>query len=155
MRVAILPEYPGYVISDDGRIQGPRGWWLTTYPDPAGHHKISVYVDGKRKNARVHVLVCSAFHGPRPEGKEVVESDNRASNLAWGTHVENCADRDRHGATCRGERHHRAKLTRIQVRQIRARYAAGGPSQRCLGKEYGVSQQAIKKIVNYESWKGV
>lgn len=51
----------------------------------------------------VHRLVCEAFHGVKPPEAEVVRhlngihTDNRASNLAWGTCAENSADMVRHG----------------------------------------------------------
>jgi hypothetical protein len=46
-------------------------------------------------NVKVHRLVCEAFHGPAPEGKNVVihinedAHDNRPQNLKWGTQKEN------------------------------------------------------------------
>lgn len=51
----------------------------------------------------VHVLVCEAFHGPKPKPGMVVRhlngvsTDNRPENLAWGTHSENNFDLVRHG----------------------------------------------------------
>jgi hypothetical protein len=47
------------------------------------------------KNYKVHRLVCEAFFGPAPEGKNVVihldedATNNRPSNLKWGTQKEN------------------------------------------------------------------
>lgn len=51
---------------------------------------------------RVHVLVLEAFVGPRPPGMECLHSndvgtDNRLSNLRWGTHSENLNDLVRNG----------------------------------------------------------
>ena len=41
----------------------------------------------------VHVVVCEAFHGPKPQGKRITvdhidrdRSNNKASNLRWATH---------------------------------------------------------------------
>lgn len=56
-----------------------------------------VHLDMTRRNAKVHQLVCEAFHGPRPPGQVVrhlndVHDDNRAENLSWGTHAENNQD---------------------------------------------------------------
>lgn len=57
---------------------------------------------GKQLKVYAHDLVCTAFHGPRPEGKEVAHEDgdplnNRADNLSWKTHAENQLDIRRHG----------------------------------------------------------
>jgi hypothetical protein len=47
------------------------------------------------KNYKVHRLVCEAFHGPAPEGKNVVihldenALNNKPENLRWGTQKEN------------------------------------------------------------------
>jgi hypothetical protein len=57
-----------------------------------------------RGSSRVaHILVCEAFHGPKPEPHHEVRhlngngQDNRPENLAWGTKSENRADAVRHG----------------------------------------------------------
>ena len=64
--------------------------------------------DGGRGISRafiLSILVCTAFHGPRPEsinGDTRIDCmhingnslDNRAINLKWGTHKENCNEPD-------------------------------------------------------------
>ena len=104
--------------------------------------------------------------GPIPGGADVLHScDNRRcvnpAHLWLGTHQDNMADmvakgRQAKGEACsrKGEAHHAAKLTNAIVTQIRARYAAGGVSQRALGAEYGVSQRSIHAVIKGECWKG-
>lgn len=53
-----------------------------------------------KRHAYVHMLVCEAFHGPRPADRFACHRDddadnNTAANLYWGTRAEN--DRDRYG----------------------------------------------------------
>lgn len=49
----------------------------------------------KGRTHRVHVLICEAFHGPKPFPEAVAMhldedgSNNRASNLGWGTQKQN------------------------------------------------------------------
>lgn len=49
----------------------------------------------RRKHYYVHILVCTAFHGPRPSPKHQVDHinrdrwDNRPENLRWVTPHEN------------------------------------------------------------------
>lgn len=67
-----------------------------------GYHRVGLCVDGKQIGRTVHSLVAETFHGPCPPGMEVRHLDgdpgnNRASNLVWGTRVENMADVIRHG----------------------------------------------------------
>ena len=51
------------------------------------------------KTHHVHVLVCEAFHGPRPSPKHTVDHinrnkvDNRACNLQWAGRSEQCTNR--------------------------------------------------------------
>jgi HNH endonuclease/NUMOD4 motif len=58
---------------------------------------VTLYRDGAGKAHRVHRLVLDAFVGPCPEGMESlhandIASDNRLSNLRWGTRSDNAAD---------------------------------------------------------------
>jgi len=47
------------------------------------------------KNYKIHRLICEAFHGPPPKGKNVVlhrdenAMNNKPENLKWGTQKEN------------------------------------------------------------------
>ncbi|MFE5828717.1 HNH endonuclease signature motif containing protein [Streptomyces sp. NPDC056508] len=160
MRAAVLSEYPGYVIADDGRVQGPSGTWLRATPDRDGYLRIRPYIRGRALNARVHTLVCTAFVGDRPaEGYQVrhlngVRDDNRAENLAWGTAADDGGDRVRHRTTLRGERHNLAKLTWTAVSDIRRRYRQGDVTQRALAAEFGVSQSQVWSVISGRTWIG-
>ena len=52
-------------------------------------------------------------------------------------------------------RHTNAKLTDIQVKEIRQKYKKGKISQEKLGEEYGVSGTTISRIVKKEIYKNV
>lgn len=52
----------------------------------------------------------------------------------------------------RGERHVHAKLSYHDVQDIKARYSAGQATQTRLAKEYGVSRNAIHRIVTGATW---
>ena len=71
--------------------------------------------------------------------------DDAASNLAWGTHIENSADMVRHGRSTRGEKHPMVKLTNAQVAEIRA---VRGTSQRKLAKQFGISQSYLSRVLS-------
>ncbi len=55
---------------------------------------------------------------------------------------------------CKGEASHFSKLTDTAIRQIRLLYSKGETLQE-LGKQVGVSKQAISYIVNRKTWKHV
>ena len=113
-----IPGYKGYEASDLGRVRSWRGRWGRTEPRllalrlSNGYPGVGLYKDdGVSRDARsVHSLVAQAFIGPRPEGYEVRHlngdrTDNRLSNLAYGTPSENKLDAVSHGT------HHMASRT--------------------------------------------
>lgn len=70
---------------------------------------ISLCREGKCRNALIHRLVLEAFVGPCPDGMECRHlngnpTDNRLTNLKWGTPIENATDRELHGKTAKGWR---------------------------------------------------
>ncbi len=69
-------------------------------------------------------------------------------HLEPGTQSENQLDRARDGTDMRGIKHHNAKLTEIQVREIRQ----SDKSQADLAKEFGVTYHSISKIINKKNW---
>lgn len=112
----------------------------------------------KVRRFQVHRLVLQAFVGPCPEGMECRHLDgshlnNRLENLAWGTREENMEDMRRHGTLAQGESAVQAKLTEVQVREIRA--ARGLIPQKELAQKYGISQVAVSFIMTRRTWKHV
>lgn len=155
-----------YEVSSRGRIRSVertitftvtrKSVELKQFPDMKSQYsRVLLARNGKSINASVHILVCEAFHGPRPPGMEAAHNDgNRlnasAENLRWATKQENAFDRRAHGTHREGQNHPGAKLTEAEVREIRA-----APSGRGLAKKYGVGRSAIKAIRSGRSWKGL
>jgi hypothetical protein len=124
----------------------------------AGHLFVTLSVDSERRSISVHRIVLCAFSGDAPEGTECRHLDgdptnNRISNLVWGTRLENMADRTRLGEhnAPRGTRNRRAVLTEDNVRYIR--------SQRKKGRSFGqialalgVSRGVVWKVVSGHTW---
>lgn len=102
---------------------------------------------------RVHRWVWTIMHGPIPTGMFVLHScDNppcaNPEHLRLGTHAENMADRSERGRTV-------TKLTDDDVRAIRHRYSTGGVTQKALGREFGITPQAVGQIINRRTWSHV
>lgn len=78
-------------------------------------------------------------------------------HLWVGTPADNMSDRDRKGRQYingrPGEQNHNAKLTRIQVDEIRSIYAQGDYSQRRLAEVFGISNGNIAAILQHKTWK--
>lgn len=102
-RILPIGGSPGYFISDQGDVFGPRGKMKCSVLQGQGY--IYVTIGGRR--ARVHTLVLEAFVGPRPPGLVTlhandIRNDNRLENLSWGTLTQNsqdCVRRGRHKKT--------------------------------------------------------
>lgn len=84
----LIPGYPGYTATADGRIYGPEGTELRTliqYP----RVRVQAGPD-ERKSVPIHTLVALAFHGDRPAGAEIDHIncdpfDSSADNLRYVT----------------------------------------------------------------------
>lgn len=68
----------------------------------SGYRRVILARGGDRDERLVHSVIALTFHGPRPDGMEVRhlngdQTDNRPSNLAYGTSGENKADILEHG----------------------------------------------------------
>lgn len=113
-----IPEFEGlYEVSDRGRVRSLDREYTDVrgarrrvsgrvrkqrLKRPDGYLILDLWRDGKQQTRRAHHLVLAAFVGPRAEGMECRHlngdpSDNRRTNLAWGTPAENDADTIRHG----------------------------------------------------------
>lgn len=118
-----------------------------------GRPAVCLSRDGGCRTFQVQVLVCIAFHGPRPDGMQVCHNDgdplnNRSSNLRWGTAKQNQADRLIHGTDLRGTQVGTAKYTPA----IAAAIKAGEISSRAARERYGVSRSHFHRIRKGESW---
>lgn len=135
-----------------------RGCILKQTKRPDGRMIVNLARDGEHHQIFVHRLVLMAFVGPCPSGHESRHLDgnpanNRKGNLAWGTRLENMADRYRLGEhnPARGEQSGRATLTEIKVRQIR-REAANGRSYAQIAGDVGASRNAVRKAAIGQTW---
>ena len=108
---------------------------------------------------KVHRLVCIALH-PLIAGKCFVNhidsnrANNHPKNLEWVTTLENSKHAANAGSfpSINGEKNYNAKLSLVDVEEIRRRYALGGISQEKLGLEFGVKQNTISSVITGTNW---
>ena len=103
----------------------------------------------------VHVLVLTAFVGPRPEGlygchRDDNPENNVLNNLYWGTPKENSNDKKLNGNQPYGEDCTAAKLTLEKVEEMRS--LKGKASQEIIGQLFGVGQPQVSRIINKKQW---
>lgn len=173
------PNYPGYSATADGRVFSNRRrrklvgrhggseafidptYWreLRGTESPKGY--VVVGTRGSRtRRAGVHQLVMDAFGSQAPaEGLQVRHLDddpknNHISNLAWGTHADNAADRKRNGGYAAGSHHPNAKLSQADVHAIRS-LRQQRVKVKELAKRFCVSVATIEGVISGRSYKPV
>lgn len=159
------PRFLLYDVGTDGTVRNNKtGHFLTPQTGRKGYLRVSLYCGPRRRQkfALLHRLVLEAFVGPCPPGLECrhlngIRSDCRLSNLKWGTKAENYEDMVRHGTFVlqRGELDGNAKLTEVEVLEIRRLYATGGISQAALARRYRVSPTLICMVVRRLRWRHI
>jgi hypothetical protein len=168
-----IEGFPGYRVGSDGSVQSrlcpghpnrTAPWHtLKMSVSTSGYKSLTVYYrrDGILFKLRryLHAMVCEAFHGPCPPGMQCRHlngdrMDNRPGNLAWGTRMENAADRERHGHTPKGSLVGSSKLTEDVVLEMR-RLSAQGMSFCELSRKFGISRPTATKAVKGFTWKCV
>lgn len=113
-----LRDFPGYAIDRDGNVYSTKSNWrgyglraLAVVQNSHGYASVRLTVSGRRRHIAVHRLVASCFLTERPSDADQIRHldgdrmNPRSSNLAWGTALENAADRQTHGRTVRGPAH--------------------------------------------------
>jgi hypothetical protein len=112
--------------------------------------------EGKHWSA--HRVSYELASGPIPAGAWVLHLCHHPwcvnpRHLVLGDNDENVRHRQEAGRSLSGERNPRAKLTEAQVIELRQRYAAGGVSRYRLAKETGLTDFAIKAMLERRTWK--
>lgn len=94
------------MVGDDGIVYGVLGGPLKPrFNKGNGYYYVRVRrEDFTTEDWPVNVIVCKTFIGDCPDGQESRhydgdKSNNRLSNLSWGTHKQNMEDNVRLGKT--------------------------------------------------------
>lgn len=148
-----------YEVSSHGRIRNAKTDRILKQGDSNGYARVTPSIKGRSINVSVHKAVAKKFLGKCPLGMEVNHKNgnkryNNVTNLEYMTRKQNVqhAYDTGLGKGLRGEKASSAKLTYRQAHRIRIRYAEGKTSQAKLADRYGVTQSAVKNIVNHKTW---
>lgn len=148
------------------RVETTDGCWLWRGPlAKNGYGRVAF--EGRREYT--HRVSYRLAHGEIPPGLHVLHTCDvgyapgdtayracvNPAHLHLGDQVTNNAERDARGRVAHGERHYAAILTARKAAAIRALYAQGGITQQKIAAVYGVSQQAIQRVVNGRDWRRV
>lgn len=149
-----LDADPFLFVSEDGEIVSLHHKPGRVLSLSRSGEYLGVKVAGTTRH--IHRLVCETFNGNRP-GMVVRHLDgnklnNRLSNLAWGTHEENAADKIGHGTANYGERNPQAKLTRSKVAEMRLERMEGHTFKQ-IAERHGVAPMTAHRAITGGSWK--
>ena len=147
-----------YIVYSDGRIFSKRKLkFMKPCVNMNGycHNRI----DGKN-NVPFHQIIAHAFilnpeNKPCVNHKNGIKSDNRVENLEWVTSSENNLHALKTGLKIKriGREHHRSKLTRDEVIDIRSNYYL--TSKKEMAEKYGLERRTIYNIVKMKSYANV
>jgi hypothetical protein len=166
-----VPSYESiYAVSSLGRVRrdgagqgATAGRILTPKKAPNGYLYVDLSKGDRKTRFGIHRLVAMAFislppfDGAEVNHKDTIKTNNVPENLEWMTTLENV----RHavanglvgGKSMPGELNPRAKLSAVQVAEIRS--LKGIVGQVRLAKQYGVSKSTIYWIHKGRNWASV
>jgi hypothetical protein len=155
-----IPGYPKYAVNDRGAVvsdaRGKRRR-LRVFLDGRGYPAVDLSRDGVKRKFAVHRLVLLAFVGPCPAGMETrhldgVRTNNRLTNLCYGTPVENAEDKRRHGRLPIGSTNGSAKLDEDGARQVLWLYENETRNRAEIARRMGVTFRTVTLILHGELW---
>jgi hypothetical protein len=146
------------IIRGRGGAYFPKEKFMQLRKNKQGYIKTFLTKNSSSKLCAVHRLVSNAFipnteNKPQVNHKNGIKADNYVENLEWVTGSENCKHAFRIGLECnKGEKNPIAKLTEINVIEIRNEYSAGNTSHSLLAIKYKVTSRLIWAILNRRAW---
>lgn len=164
-----IPGYEGrYEIDKQGNIYAmfpfkglPVGRMVKNRVNPDGYVTTTLAKKGQGKVRTIHRLLMLTFcpiensHEMEVNHIDLNKQNNDLANLEWLTHQENIRHAHKMNAWAangpRGETTITAKLTDEAIRQIRVLRQAGETFV-ALGKQFGVSNTAIRDVIIGRSW---
>jgi len=161
-----VPRFEGiYAVSDVGDVmrvspgagRAKVGAILSFARNPKGYKHVGLCKNGKSETTYIHVLVCGAFHGPKPTPTHQAahrnddKDNNSEANLYWATPLENHRDRRRNGGILQGSQVGKATLKEEDVLGM-FEMRAKGVTQSRIASKYGVAGHTVSRILAGKRW---
>lgn len=140
------------------KFQKSEGCW-EWLASSAGRGYGQIKLPQQRRQAYAHRVAYEIYKGPIPSGLQVLHScDNpkcvNPDHLFAGTSKENLQDMRAKNRSTHGEKSGTAKLTAVEVLQIRQCLAMGMTQMR-IAAAFGVSQIQISRIKTGQRWERI
>lgn len=168
--LTIIEAYEaGYRFTEDGNILSPFGNTFSGWCNSTGYctFKPAIGERGGRKSILVHRFIAYCVFGEAALKAQVIRhlndirTDNRPTNLAPGTFIDNRADipRSRLSEAAKRGSHllvdRSRKLTDVDIIEMRRIRAETGISFNKLAKQFGVATMTAHRAVTGASWSEV
>lgn len=160
-----IPGFPFYYAGSDGEIYSNNFKWkregdplrkLCYGKQSNGYKMVNLPHQKGFRCQRIHVLICTAFHGNRPKGNECSHLDgnrqnNKPENLKWETPSENKLRKNQHGTHDRGFNNSRAIFTIDDVLAVKEMLEKKIPHQ-YIAEIMECSRTTITRIANNQRY---
>jgi len=159
-----IPGFPNYCATKDGRIWSKkRNKWLK--PQHWGNYlRVALRHNKSTHQKSLAHVVLETFIEIRPKGMECRHlddnpSNNKLSNLRWGTRKENIQDQIKHkthsGFCRKGEKNPLSKLKKSDVKMIVYMYRTGLFIQKEIANFYRIDKTTVSNIISKKTWKHI
>ena len=124
------------------------------FPSEATRRKIFEAGKGRVCSKKTRLKLSRLLKGRKfsdEHKRKLSNAKSGSNNYTYGKHL-SATTRAKMAKAQRGEKGHNAKLTMNSARKIRTKYATKNYTQTKLAKEYGVSRETIRLVVNNLRW---
>lgn len=126
-----------------------KGHVLKQYRTPNGYMYVTLKVNGKLVNLKVHRIIASCFlpnpdNLPQVNHKNCVRTDNLVENLEWCSRGYNIEYREKYGAACNSP---------VIAINLNTYEASRFPSQMEAARQLGAKQSAINGVLKGRRYK--
>jgi hypothetical protein len=135
-------------------VVNERDCWICTSHSKDYYGYPLKSINGKMQ--KISRIFYEKYKGPIPQGMCICHNcDTPAcinpSHLFLGTQNDNMQDKIKKGRSLYGENNPSAKLTEVQILEIRSM----SDTQQEIADKYGIAQPQVSLIKNYRLWKHV
>jgi hypothetical protein len=156
-------QQTNYYLNEKGEIFSKNSGELrklATTINNKGYECITIYIEQKKTTKKLHRMLLETFKPTEDKSLQSnhidgIKTNNHIDNLEWVTasrNMEHSYELNLREPR-KGEKNCGAKLTEIQVKQLKGLHMTGQYKQRELAEIFLISDSQVSRIVNNNQWK--